>query len=654
VANSATAIFDAEDSSIQKVAARITSVLLFLEKKFAGTKLEVQADATTATSQIDQLNGRYQALAQNIQATSTGGGFSGMLTNAAHTASFLTTSIGGITSALLRVAPLVKFLPDTFARWVPGVKAAVAEHEGLIAKTALATTAQAALAGRLSIVDAVMSGLNLQTLGASNKMAILGGVGAFAGSKIVAGMRAAANGVTNLIRRMGTAIGQMVSLGSGGMMGRAGGMLGGLLGAGGLFAMGRGTMKAFDTGGKFSDLSQQTGLSVGELVVIGQEARNAGKDVDSVAGAVNKMQKALASGDADDVLGQLQLDLSAVKDASPLEQFQMIGKAISALQSPTDRSAAAMKIFGKSGAGLLAMFASRGFGEAAAQVGNQAAILDRNAALFDAVSDRLGTAGTKVEGFFVGVAEKVAPVLLPLLDRFVAMDLAKMGQDYGDFIAMTAQLINDGKLADSLGLMISIALGKGVNILVGGLLGAAAGFGQAMMEVVRLTGEGVAAAMNPKNMIDALQGKGPLSADALRAKLTSSLQRVKWMTDAGWNIGQVINVAEMEEMLADNMTKAITGAQDAQDKALAQVPTTPPAGGATELDLEKDASAGGKLNVSNLQRIGGAVGYGGGGDPLIEANRLARESLSVERQILDALLGRSNKITGRGLEGFYQ
>lgn len=68
---------------------------------------------------------------------------------------------------------------------------------------------------------------------------------------------------------------------------------------------------------------------------------------------------------------------------------------------------------------MLPVFASNGFDDAAQQVGSQAQLLGRDAALFDDVSDKLSATGVKVRGFWVGVADQVAPVLKPLLDQFI-------------------------------------------------------------------------------------------------------------------------------------------------------------------------------------------------------------------------------------------
>src|ERR1041385_2640923 len=102
----------------------------------------------------------------------------------------------------------------------------------------------------------------------------------------------------------------------------------------------------------------------------------------------------------------------------PLEQFRALGSVIDKMADANDRVAAAHAFFGRSDASLLSMFSAKGFGDAAKQSGTQAQILGRDAALFDDASDKLALAGTKLTGFFIGVADRVVPVLKPLIDSF--------------------------------------------------------------------------------------------------------------------------------------------------------------------------------------------------------------------------------------------
>ncbi len=187
--------------------------------------------------------------------------------------------------------------------------------------------------------------------------------------------------------------------------------------------------QALDLGGALSDLSANTGIAVGDLVVLQQEFANAGKSAEDIGPVFGKMAKTLQGGSADDTIEKLGVNLEDLKKKTPAEQFRTLGAAINSVQDPSQKAAASMQIFGRSGAELLALFSSDGFGDAASQVGSQAEILGRDANLFDDISDKLALTGTKVRGFWVGVADKVAPVLKPLLDRFASLDLAKLGAE---------------------------------------------------------------------------------------------------------------------------------------------------------------------------------------------------------------------------------
>lgn len=350
--------------------------------------------------------------------------------------------------------------------------------------------------------------------------------------------------------------------------------LGSIVAVGGaLTALGVGIKNALDVGGHFTDLSAQTGVAVKDLVVLEQEFRNAGKSGEDVGRVINKMQKSLAEGTADGLLSQLGVDLESLKKQSPAEQFHAIGEAINGIQNPSEKAAASMQIFGKSSAELLSMFSSKGFGEAAAQVGDQAQILNRDAALFDDVSDKLALAGVKTQGFFVGVADRVAPVLRSLLDRFATLDLTGLGQQLGDIIATFAESISSGNIWNIVAYSIEIQLAKVLNFFGDGLLAAV---------------NGVSTALGGKKLA----------------------------------VNSFFDVDDIERSLARAVQKSFGAAQIRRDKALAAVPQAHPAVGAPILDL----TSGGGGGVSALQAIGGAFG-GGGGSQLLDAARTTNEIL---------------------------
>ena len=225
--------------------------------------------------------------------------------------------------------------------------------------------------------------------------------------------------------------------------------------------------QALDFGGALNDLSTNTGVAVGDLVVLQQEFANAGKTAEDIGPVFAKMAKSLHGDSAAETVSKLGINLDELKRRTPAEQFRALGGAINAIQDPSQKAAMAMELFGRSGAELLSLFSSDGFGDAARQVGSQAQILQRDAALFDDVSDKLALTGQKVRSFWVGIAEKVAPVLKPMLDRFASLDLAKWGQQFGEIVAFIIQAFSDGKMGDILWTSAKIALAKIANTVVG-------------------------------------------------------------------------------------------------------------------------------------------------------------------------------------------
>lgn len=236
-----------------------------------------------------------------------------------------------------------------------------------------------------------------------------------------------------------------------------------------------GVKSALDLGGELNDLAARTGITAGKLMVLRQAFLNSGMSADQVGPAVNRLQKALtgASADGEDtagIFGQLGLSLAQLNDLSPDQQFERVAKAINKLSDPSQRAAAAMKIFGRSGGEMLALFNDSGaFGDAASQVGTQADIMDRNAALFDDISDKLALASQKMQGFFVGVADYVAPVLQPLLDWFASQDLAAQGQAFGLYIATAIQMLTDGTMLTALGDTFKLIAANFVNAIANGI-----------------------------------------------------------------------------------------------------------------------------------------------------------------------------------------
>jgi len=253
-----------------------------------------------------------------------------------------------------------------------------------------------------------------------------------------------------------------------------------------------GVKGVIDLAGRLSDLSAQTGIAVSDLMILEQAFTDNGVGADKVGTGINKLQKAISearggSKTAAASFANLGIKIDEISELSPADQFAMVGAAIGAIEDPADRAAAAMEIFGKSGAEMLAVFGAGKIEDAAGAIGTQAKLLEKNAELFDRAGDLLGRAGVKVRGFFVGVADKVVPVILPLLEAFDKLDLAEQGQRFGEAISTGLRVLIGTFQGNQLGELVGLGLMKAgaefVNLVARGWIGIVAGISNSMASV---------------------------------------------------------------------------------------------------------------------------------------------------------------------------
>jgi len=246
---------------------------------------------------------------------------------------------------------------------------------------------------------------------------------------------------------------------------------------------------ALDLAGALSDLSSRTGVAAGELRILQEAFARNGLSAEQVGPAVNKMQRALVeagdgAGPTAKAFQTLGLSVESLRGMDASAQFAAIGQAINALPDPAARAAAAMQLFGRSGGEMLTLFANSGaMAEAARSVGDQADILTRNANLFDQASDILGSVATKMQGFFVGVADTLVPALMPLLEAADGIDLSGLGQDLGNAIAFGLTVITSGNLGNILSAQLKLSGAQFINLLVQGISGMVAFLAQRLIDI---------------------------------------------------------------------------------------------------------------------------------------------------------------------------
>jgi len=224
---------------------------------------------------------------------------------------------------------------------------------------------------------------------------------------------------------------------------------------------------AMEAGGSLVDLSAQTGLAVDKLMVLQLAFEQAGMSAGDVQPVIGKLQKSVAeaaTGNADAAakFRTMGLSIQSLQGLSADEQLTAVGDAIGKIENPAQRSAMAMEIFGKSGAKLLSVFSAGGLEDVQTNIGNQAQLMVQNAGIFDRATDVLNTAGSKIQGFFVGMASEIMPPLMGVVDAVNGIDLSGIGEAFGSAIASAIVLLQNfdevgGIILDSITLAFKTA-----------------------------------------------------------------------------------------------------------------------------------------------------------------------------------------------------
>ena len=161
-----------------------------------------------------------------------------------------------------------------------------------------------------------------------------------------------------------------------------------------------------ETGGKLADLSAQTGISTQALQKLAYAGSLVGVSQEQITGAAVKMEKALANGD--DVFRRLGLSFQKLRDMQPDQAFAAVAAQIARIKDPANQAAAAMEVFGKSGATLLPLIKSdlKAAGEEAERLG-----IILSGRTVDA-ADALGDEATKLAAAWEGVKNQFAAAII--------------------------------------------------------------------------------------------------------------------------------------------------------------------------------------------------------------------------------------------------
>ena len=201
----------------------------------------------------------------------------------------------------------------------------------------------------------------------------------------------------------------------------AGGVIGGLVAGGISSAFSAVTSFASnlgEVGGRLVDMSDRTGISVEALAELDHAAQMGGTSLESLEGGLTKMGVKLAdaaggSETARSAFDAIGVSVSELSSLSPDKQFEVIADKLAGISDPGARAAAAMDIFGKSGADLLPLMKDgaagiQAFREEAKSLGR---ITEEDARAVDELGDTFANVQTGVTNAGLAVAASFAPVL---------------------------------------------------------------------------------------------------------------------------------------------------------------------------------------------------------------------------------------------------
>lgn len=134
--------------------------------------------------------------------------------------------------------------------------------------------------------------------------------------------------------------------------------LAGALGAAGIGLGFSGLKGLFDQYDRIAKLGIQTGFDPESMQRIGAAAKLAGSDVETVAKAMNKLNRAIAEGGAADAFQELGISIDAFQNASGYDRFVMLAKAFQDAEKHGRGLSAAYDLMSKSAAELLPLLRS--------------------------------------------------------------------------------------------------------------------------------------------------------------------------------------------------------------------------------------------------------------------------------------------------------
>lgn len=202
-----------------------------------------------------------------------------------------------------------------------------------------------------------------------------------------------------------------------------------------------------------SKLSRRLGTTYGELAGLKLAGDLAGVGIETIGAAMTKadvaMQKAAGgSKSAQAAFATLGLNAQQLQGMASADRFEAIASAISGLQTPAERSAAAVALFGRSGAQLLPLFEGGADGIRRAREEAQAfglALTNTQATNVEEMNDSFTRVYSAIQGVVQQVVAHLAPAITAIAKQFTdfvgSVGGANIGQAIGEALLQGARYL---------------------------------------------------------------------------------------------------------------------------------------------------------------------------------------------------------------------
>lgn len=368
--------------------------------------------------------------------------------------------------------------------------------------------------------------------------------------------------------------------------------------------------------------ARSIGLATDAFQRMALVAEEAGVEAGQLSQMLGLMQRAADSGH--DAFGRLGISIAEIQGLNPDEQFARVAEALSAITDPTEKTAIAMDIFGRSGRAAINMLEDyRAKADEARQFQERFGIAVGQTASdqVEAANDAVGRLGMVMQGLGNRIAVYVAPAIELAANKLIDLAGALIGVRNEaerlqeslerNLLDVTQSVVYEiEQMAEVFRYAGNVAAAEMIDTIVSGMDSAIVAFTEG-----RITAEEFAA------QIDAARAQ----SDALVSGL-SAVDQAKFS-------GVIGQLAKLWDSLSANADEAA--------RLAANIPgdfEMAPSDGSTVTGFEADTNAPTMRprRAPATDALGGSRGGGGGGggNPLQDRLEALMEGLATEREIL--------------------